>query len=157
MIVAHQPSEIDVSDNANTFALAIVVLRERVRLLSRDDQNDLYELLPALLGEDEEERLSAQVAVKEIFDQATGKLQQMELPEAPSESLANWVAFVSNRIKTAREAAGMTQEQLSAKCGLHQTHICKLENGQHSPTRKTLQKIADAIGCPVSDFDPSVR
>lgn len=144
----------ELSERDNSFALAIAVLRERVRQLPTDDQNDLYELLPALLGDDLEERASAQQAVKEILDQVSGKMHRVKLPEAPSEALQQWTTFVSGRIQQARQEAGLTQDQLAMKSGLTQSHICKLEHGLHSPTAMTLKKIADALQRPVSYFDP---
>ncbi|MBC7816396.1 MAG: helix-turn-helix transcriptional regulator [Planctomycetaceae bacterium] len=145
----------DISEKENSFALAIAVMRDRLQRLNSDEKNDLYQLLPFLLGDDEEERLSAQVAVREIFDQQPGKLLREVLPETPGEALKNWLTYVSTKIKAARTQAGLTQDQLAAKSGLPQSHICKLETGLHSPTAKTLEKIATALGLSASYFDPS--
>jgi ribosome-binding protein aMBF1 (putative translation factor) len=139
------------------FALAICVLRGRISALPPEDKNDLYELLPSLLGDDEEERESAQQTVKEILDQSGGRIRPLELPIHPAESLRNWIEFISRRIRERRLSAGLTQEQLAAKAGLPQSHISRLESGQHSPTAKTLEKIASALGVSVSVFDPSVE
>ena len=149
------PTAQNTPDFQNSFALAIAVLRERIHLLCREDQNDLYELLPMLLGDDEEERESAARAVKEIFDQRPGKIGPMELPPQPGKSLENWVAFVSKRLREARTQAKLTQEQLAEKTGIPQGHISKLETGQHSPTALTLEKIAMALGLKPDYFDPS--
>lgn len=146
----------DAADSENAFALAIAVLRERVRRLPAEDQADLCELLPAILGDDEEERESAQRAVREIFDQAAGRVSPMDLSQEQGESLQGWIGFVSQRIRDARSAAGMTQEQLAEKSGLPQSHISRLESGKHSPTAQTLEKIAPALGISVSNFDPSL-
>ena len=63
------------------------------------------------------------------------------------------------RIKECREAANMTQEQLSAASGVSRTIISGLENGttRHTTT-KTLLNIARALGVTVDQifFDESV-
>ncbi len=46
----------DISEKENSFALAIAVMRDRLQRLNSDEKNDLYQLLPSLLGDDEEER-----------------------------------------------------------------------------------------------------
>jgi len=138
----------------NSFALAIAVLRERVSGLSKDDQSDLYELLPAALGADEEERQSAFRAINEILAQSTDRVSNHDIVQVPATDLQSWLTFVSGRIKDARKKANLTQDQLAEKTGIPQSHISRLEKGEHSPTFKTLEKIAEAVGCPVSDFDP---
>jgi transcriptional regulator with XRE-family HTH domain len=69
--------------------------------------------------------------------------------------LNSWIAFVSRRITDERQAAGLTQAQLAEKSGLPQSHISRLESGKHSPSRATIEKIAAALGKPLSAFDPS--
>ncbi|MEX0717449.1 MAG: helix-turn-helix transcriptional regulator [Planctomycetaceae bacterium] len=142
-------------DSENPIALAIAVLRERVRRLPEDDQNDLYALLPALLGGDDKERESAQRAVREILDQAGGTIRAMNLCEEPDDALRGWIGFISERIREARSEAGMTQDELAEKSGIPQSHISRLESGKHSPTAKTLEKIAEALGISMGRFDPS--
>lgn len=154
MSVVTKNSGSDLSHGETAFALAITVLRDRVRRLSSEDRNDLYELIPHLLGGDEEEQASAQRAVKEILDQSPGSMQKLPLPLSPGKSLANWIQFISGRIREARQKAGLTQDELAAKSGLLQSHICRLEKGQHSPTAVTLEKIAQALGVDASFFDP---
>lgn len=58
-------------------------------------------------------------------------------------------------IREAREAAGLTQAELSQQSGLPQSHISRLEQGKHSPTARTLEKIATALKLHHSHFDPS--
>lgn len=146
-----------VSEKENSFALAIAVMRDRLERLNSEEKNDIYELLPVLLGDNDEERISAQAAIREIFDQMPGRIRRELLPETPGAALRNWLEFVSGRIKNARIAAGLTQDQLASKCGLTQSHICRLETGLHSPTSMTLEKIATALGLAMSHFDPSAK
>ena len=39
--------------------------------------------------------------------------------------------------------------------GLQQSHICRIEKGELSPTRKTLKKIAQALKVDITKIDPS--
>lgn len=147
--------EIRIEDMESSFALAIAVLRERISRLSDDDKNDLFELLPELLNTNcEEERQAAIHAVTEILNKTGGKVTKAPKIE-PGVELNGWIGFISERIKSLREEAGLTQTQLAEKAGLPQPHISRLEAGKHSPTAKTLQKIAQALGVKVSQLDPS--
>ncbi len=76
----------------------------------------------------------------------------IESLEGSEDDLGNWTAYVSQRIREARERAGLTQEQLSVQSGLPQSHISRLEQGKHSPTAKTLEKIATALKLPHFSF-----
>lgn len=53
-------------------------------------------------------------------------------------------------LRTAREKAGMTQEQLAFDADLDRTYISRLENGKMSPTLDTLLRLGDALGVPAS-------
>lgn len=135
--------------------LAIAVILDRIRTLPKDDRDDMYELTKTLFAaETEEERQSAGDAMLEILEQSPMAVAPMGLPDDPQHS-KTWVSFVSGRIREAREAAGMTQMELAEKAGLPQSHISRLENGKHSPSFATLEKIAVALNVPVSEFDPS--
>lgn len=48
-----------------------------------------------------------------------------------------------------RERQGLTQTQLADRCGVNQADISRIERGSTSPTTRTLQKIADALGADV--------
>jgi transcriptional regulator with XRE-family HTH domain len=45
-----------------------------------------------------------------------------------------------------RREAGLTQEQLSERCGLSQQYLSKLEQGRRNPTVVTLYEIAQGLG-----------
>lgn len=51
-----------------------------------------------------------------------------------------------DQIRIAREAASMTQAELSEKTGISQPHISNLEVGRFEPTLKTLQTLVSALG-----------
>ena len=57
------------------------------------------------------------------------------------------------RIKDVREKQGITQEELANKSGVSRVIIAQLENNDSaSTTTKTLSKIAQALGVPVSEI-----
>ena len=145
-------------DNRNvpdSAELAVAVIADRIRRLPEDDRNDLYELVKVLIkaGTDEEEG-AARGAILEILEQAPIGVGSME-PSLPSPDLQKWMSYAGARIKQVRKEAGLTQVNLAKKTGLPQSHISKLENGKHSPSAMTLKKIAEALGVPASDLDPS--
>lgn len=46
----------------------------------------------------------------------------------------------------ARQASGLTQQQLAARTGINQADISKLENGSANPSLRTLQRLAAGMG-----------
>jgi ribosome-binding protein aMBF1 (putative translation factor) len=136
------------------------IIVERIQSLPQDDKHDLYELFMELLRtEAQEDQDSIATAMREILDQKVGKLKRVEQPD-PEEGLSDtglqtWIDYVSQQIKKLREQRGMTQVELAEKSGLKQSHICRLERGRHSPSHKTVVKIAEALGVPVTELAPS--
>lgn len=63
--------------------------------------------------------------------------------------------WVGAQIRKFRKEAGLTQHQLSEKADLPQSHVSVLERGKHSPSHKTLSKIAEALGIELHTLDPS--
>lgn len=59
---------------------------------------------------------------------------------------------IGSRIRQLREAAGLSQEQLSFECGLHRTYISSIERGERNVAVINLRRIADALGVPVIDL-----
>lgn len=57
-----------------------------------------------------------------------------------------------SRIKAAREAAGLTQEQLGEKLGVTGVTIMRYEKNQREPRQKQLERIAAALGIHVLDL-----
>ncbi len=75
--------------------------------------------------------------------------------EEMPEKLLRRANHVGSTIKRIREGRGLTQTQLARETGLPQPHISRLESGAHSPSMKTMEKIAKALGVAVGDLDPS--
>ena len=67
---------------------------------------------------------------------------------------------LGENIKIAREAAGLTQEQLGAMVGVTGVAIMRYEKGQREPRSGTLLKIAKALNVDVyslADFDTATK
>ncbi|HTR73311.1 MAG TPA: helix-turn-helix transcriptional regulator [Solirubrobacteraceae bacterium] len=52
--------------------------------------------------------------------------------------------FATN-LKALRERAGMSQEELASRCGLHRTEISLLERSKRSPRLETIVILARAL------------
>lgn len=124
--------------------------------LPEDDQADLLELLHEM-GRSEEEMENGVETLREILRPKSGLAIPMILPGMDrSANLQKWSEYSGGRVRDFRKQAGLTQEQLAVKAGLPQSHISRIENGEVSPTRLTLEKIAVALGIPVREFDPTM-
>lgn len=64
---------------------------------------------------------------------------------APEETFAK-------NLRRAREKAGLSQEALGDRCGLHRTEISFLERAQREPRLSTIVKLAKALGIPARDL-----
>jgi len=143
-------------ETPDSITLSLAVIMDRIRSLPEEDRQDLYELSKEfILAVDEEDRASAAAAMHEILEQQSSQVSKLELPETASEELQSWVDHVGGRIAYYRKESGLTQEQLSEKAGLPQSHISRLESGVHSPSFLTIEKIAKALEIKPSDLDPS--
>lgn len=56
------------------------------------------------------------------------------------------------RIRQAREIAGLTQDELARKIGLAQSHVALFEQNLRQPQNETLNAIAMAVGFPLAFF-----
>ncbi|MDX1966223.1 MAG: helix-turn-helix transcriptional regulator [Planctomycetaceae bacterium] len=140
-----------------SFELAISVLRERIRQLPNDDQADLLELLLAILGGDAEEPSSALATLQEILGSHFSRILPMDQSRLTSPELTAWMEDFGARLKSARREATLTQQELAQRSGIPQAHIRRLENRQHSPSAKTIERLAIALGKPVSFFESSAE
>jgi len=55
-------------------------------------------------------------------------------------------------IRTAREAAGLSQDQLADKVGVTRAAVSAWENGAYGPGRKHHRKLAEALGLTVLEL-----
>ncbi|MES2524199.1 MAG: helix-turn-helix transcriptional regulator [Gemmatimonadota bacterium] len=56
-----------------------------------------------------------------------------------------------------RRDAGMTQEALAAKAGVHRTYVGDIENGRKSPTLERARDIAVALDIALSELIQSAE
>ncbi len=61
----------------------------------------------------------------------------------------NWVG---NRVRQLREEYGVSQEEFADRCGIHRTHLSKIERGKISPAVVTLSRIARTLNMKMSLF-----
>ncbi|MBI3398398.1 MAG: helix-turn-helix transcriptional regulator [Deltaproteobacteria bacterium] len=59
---------------------------------------------------------------------------------------------VGNNLRRMREGLNLTQEELALRCDLTQGYINFLENGKRGYTKKSLAKIAKALGIHISQL-----
>jgi transcriptional regulator with XRE-family HTH domain len=52
------------------------------------------------------------------------------------------------RVRAERERVGLTQAELAKKLDIHQSDLCDIEKGRHSPKLETVEKIAKALEIP---------
>lgn len=57
-----------------------------------------------------------------------------------------------SRIRFARMKAGLDQRELARRIGTSASHLVRIEKVGANPTRKTLQKIADALSIPIEEL-----
>jgi len=55
------------------------------------------------------------------------------------------IAAFSRNLREIRNKMGLTQEELSAKCGFNYRFYQKLESGKHSPSLATLFRLSKAL------------
>ncbi|WP_439627618.1 helix-turn-helix domain-containing protein [Gemmata sp.] len=139
------------------FVLALSVIMNRINRLDPADRDDLF----ALMNEwqktsDREERVKIKTAMLEIMTQGQVASNPLALAgDHPVHPMAsNWSRHVGAKIRKLREEMGLTQTQLAEKAGLPQPHISRIETATYTATRKTLEKIAAALGVPVGQLDP---
>jgi len=60
--------------------------------------------------------------------------------------------MLGQELLKARQAAGLTQEQLAFRAGLSRPYVSQLERNLKSPTLETLFLVCDALGVSASDL-----
>jgi transcriptional regulator with XRE-family HTH domain len=53
--------------------------------------------------------------------------------------------MVGEELKRARLRAGLTQQALADRAGLHYTYVCNLEHDRNSPTLDAFFRLCDAL------------
>ena len=52
---------------------------------------------------------------------------------------------IGKQLRSARRAAGLSQEALAEKCGLHPTYIGQIERGEKNATVESISRIARGL------------
>jgi len=86
--------------------------------------------------------------LKRLAKSALLKLQEKNVQWVDADALGRQLA--SERIVSARRAAGLTQKQLGERLGLPQSQICRVEQNPDHTSVRTLKKIAAALGVDLS-------
>lgn len=144
------------SPDARAIMLAVEIVRDRITRLTKEDRDDLFALAKELSNtKTEEDWAGICDTMIEILDGEPATTEEVDLsaPTERPEQFRKWTDWVAGQIRDARKDAGLTQEQLAEKSGLPQSHISRIENARHSPARATLEKLAAALGKPVTFFD----
>ena len=59
---------------------------------------------------------------------------------------------LGENLKRLRQEKGLTQEQLAEITGLHRTYIGGVERGERNISLLNMERIARALGCPLSNL-----
>lgn len=74
----------------------------------------------------------------------------------PTDPLPDWVPArrraIGDRVRAARIAAHLSQEELAGRCGLERKTVNRLEQGHTSPLLDHMLLIADVIGVDLADL-----
>ena len=55
-------------------------------------------------------------------------------------------------LKRARQAAGLSQDELAARSGLHRTYVSSVERGHRNVSLENIFALAKAVGCDPRDL-----
>jgi transcriptional regulator with XRE-family HTH domain len=65
--------------------------------------------------------------------------------------MADWRSIVGANVRSLRQRAGLTQEQLAFEAGIDLTYVGGIERGRRNPSLLVMVSIADAL-----KVDPTV-
>ena len=140
--------------------VVVAVIQERFRNLSKEERADLIVLIEALAecqSTEDEKYGEIHDAMRELlYPEGMGDVIMGAAGAADrTDGLKSRMSWISQKIKELRDKCGFTQHDLAEKSGLPQSHISRLESGVHSPSFKTLEKLAAALDVEVGDIDPA--
>ncbi len=55
-----------------------------------------------------------------------------------------------DRVRELRQEAGLSQEELAHKAGIHRTYLGGIERGERNPSLKNIAAITEALGISLS-------
>jgi len=140
--------------------IVVAFVIERFRQLPRESFGDIVSLIKTLTSPDTpiEDQHEIFETIREIlFPELVGEVHigRAGSIEETQDKLHKRADHIGKTIKRKREEKNLTQAELGQRAGLPQSHICRLEAGMHSPSLRTLEKIASALSVTIGDLDPS--
>jgi transcriptional regulator with XRE-family HTH domain len=69
-----------------------------------------------------------------------------------SDDLEKALIALGEAIREARMEAVLTQEELALRAGIHEAYVSFLESGRRNPTWRTVRRISDGLGLPLSEL-----
>jgi len=70
-------------------------------------------------------------------------------------SKKRFTKILGDNIRKSRTKKGLTQDELSHKCGFYRTYISLVETAKRTPSSYSLFRIASALKIKVDDLYPS--
>lgn len=67
-------------------------------------------------------------------------------------AIHNYALVVGNRARALRHKAGLSQEELSERCGIFRTYLSRIEAGKANPTLAVLVALANTLGVDICDL-----
>jgi ribosome-binding protein aMBF1 (putative translation factor) len=84
------------------------------------------------------------------YDDVAARRRASMAPDARAQRDVFAEAYdIAMQIVALRERAGLTQAELAERTGIDQGDLSRIERGSTSPTARTLQRIAEALGADV--------
>ena len=81
------------------------------------------------------------------YDEVSADRRARLSPESREQGRVFEQAYeIAMQVIELREKHGLTQAELAVRCGIDQGDISRIERGATSPTARTLQRIAEALG-----------
>ena len=150
----HDGSNGELTSIKRLVVTAFHVFADTIQPLSNDEKNDLFEAILTLKEDSSFENKEAVCKLfEEILQHKPIKIEAIPLGDLPKGN--PWSCFVAERLKELRNDKGLTQKELAKRSGLRQPHVSRIERGEMSPTRKTIEKLAQGLGVEMKEFDPS--
>jgi DNA-binding XRE family transcriptional regulator len=104
----------------------------------------------ALLGNYGLRATAPAVPASERVPGPNGTLESAAVPEESKEPAqepngVNLAPGIAKLVATRRETLGLSQRELAKRAGISHTVISRIEGGEHSPSPKTLERLAEAL------------
>ena len=59
---------------------------------------------------------------------------------------------LGSKVRELRQSAGLSQEGLAERAGLHYTYVGGIERGERNPSLKSIEKIANALNVDIGEL-----